>query len=264
MSTPESTRGIDQVAGFLRFTGRVLRGAMTVSSVRGIVGESLRQAGVLITGSVLVVFALVFALGLQCGIEGAYGARAVGAPSVTGAFTALCTLREVVPFAFGYMMAAKVGTGLVAELGAMRISEEIDALGVMGIDAIVFLCASRLLGTWLVLPFVYAGALSVGYFGSYLAVVEQIGETSGGGYFQVFWQFQSPLDVVYSAVKGMAMATFVVLVGLYYGYHATGGPVGVGRATARSMVVNILGVHVIGMIGTQAFWGGNPRAPIGG
>jgi phospholipid/cholesterol/gamma-HCH transport system permease protein len=62
----------------------------------------------------------------------------------------------------------------------------------------------------------------------------------------------------------MAMSTFVVLVGIYYGYTVTGGPVGVGRATAKSMVANILGVHIIGLLGTQLFWGNDPRSPIGG
>jgi phospholipid/cholesterol/gamma-HCH transport system permease protein len=69
---------------------------------------------------------------------------------------------------------------------------------------------------------------------------------------------------VYSTAKGMLMATFVVVVGCYYGYYASGGPVGVGVATARSMFVNIVGIHVIGLLTTQIFWGANARAPIGG
>ncbi len=236
------------------FGGRVLKFA----------GETLRQAGVLVVGSVLIVMMLVFILGLQCGIEGAYAARTIGSPSVSGAFTALCDLREVTPYAFGYMMAAKVGTGFVAELGSMRISDEIDALEVLGLDSLVYLCATRLLGMWLVLPFVYIAAISFGFVGSYIAVVRQIGEVSPGGYFRIFWQFQNPVDLIYSAIKGMSMATFIVIVGCYYGYNAGGGPVGVGKATAQSMVVNIIGIHAIGMLGTQLFWGGNPRAPIGG
>jgi phospholipid/cholesterol/gamma-HCH transport system permease protein len=247
----------------LAFCGRILAGIFSGRVLR-FFGETLRQAGILVTGSVLIVLVLVFTLGLQCGIEGAYASRTIGAPSVAGAFTALCDLREVTPYAFGYMMAAKVGTGFVAELGSMRISDEIDALEVLGLDSVVYLCATRLLGMWLVLPFVYVAAISVGFLGSYIAVVRQIGEVSAGGYFQIFWQFQNPVDLVYSAIKGMSMATFIVLVGCYYGYNAGGGPVGVGTATARSMVVNIIGIHAIGMLGTQLFWGGNPRAPIGG
>ena len=248
---------------WLRFCGQVLGDVYSLRVMR-FFGEALRQAGILVVGSVLIVLGLVFILGLQCGIEGAYGSRAVGSPSTVGAFTALCDLREITPYAFGYMMAAKVGTGMVAEIGSMRISDEIDALEVMGFNSMLYLCATRLLGMWMVLPFVYIIAVAAGFMGSYIAVVQQIGEVSAGGYFQIFWQFQSPMDLVYSSVKGMLMATFVVLVGVYYGYNVSGGPVGVGRATAKSMVMNIFGIHIIGMLGTQIFWGGNPRAPIGG
>ena len=95
-------------------------------------------------------------------------------------------------------------------------------------------------------------------------MVQQIGEVSRGGYLDIFWMFQNPQDLLYSLSKGMVMATAIVLVGCYYGYHASGGPVGVGTATAKSMVLNIVLVHLIGMLGTQLFWGANPRAPIGG
>ncbi len=227
-------------------------------------GEALRQAGLLILSSTLVIWGLIFIIGLQCGIEGAYFNRAVGSPAYAGVFAAWCDLRELVPYAFGYMMAAKVGTGIVAEIGSMRISDEVDALEVMGISSMTFLCATRLLAAWMVLPFMYLAGIGAGFFASYLAVVEQIGEVSSGGYFLIFWMFQNPPDLLFSVIKAMAMATVIVLVGCYYGYTASGGPVGVGTATAKSMVLNIVMVHLIGMLGTQIFWGANPRAPIGG
>jgi phospholipid/cholesterol/gamma-HCH transport system permease protein len=227
-------------------------------------GEALRQSGILIIGSTIVIWGLVFVIGLECGIEGAYFTESTGTPAYSGVFTAWCDLRELVPYAFGYMMAAKVGTGIVAELGAMRISDEIDALEVMGIDSMTFLCATRLLAAWLVLPFMYLAAIGMGFLASYIAVVQQIGYVSSGGYFLIFWQFQNPPDFLYSLIKAMFMATAIVLVGCYYGYNASGGPVGVGTATAKSMVLNLVLVHLIGMLGTQVFWGANPRAPIGG
>ena len=227
-------------------------------------GEVLRQAGVLILGSTLVIWGLAFTLGLQCGIEGAYFNRSVGAPAYAGVFSAWCDLREIIPYAFGYMMSAKVGTGLVAEIGAMRITDEIDALEVMGISSMTFLCATRLLAAMMVLPFMYIAAIGVGFFASYLAVVQQIGEVSSGGFFLIFWMFQNPPDLLYSLIKAMSMAIIIVVVGCYYGYTASGGPVGVGTATAKSMVVNTVMVHLVGMLGTQIFWGANPRAPIGG
>jgi phospholipid/cholesterol/gamma-HCH transport system permease protein len=256
----------DWIANFgeiAKFCGRVL-GQVFGLRVFRFFGEALRQAGILILSSTLVIWGLVFIIGLQCGIEGAYFNRSVGAPAYAGVFSAWCDLRELVPYGFGYMMAAKVGTGIVAELGSMRISDEIDALEVMGIDSMVFLCATRLLAAWLVLPFIYIAAVGAGFFASYLAVVQQIGEVSSGGFFLVFWMFQNPPDLLYSVIKGMVMATAIVLVGCYYGYNASGGPVGVGTATAKSMVMNIVLVHLIGMLGTQVFWGANPRAPIGG
>jgi len=256
----------DWIANFgeiAKFSGRVM-GQVYGLRVFRFFGEALRQAGILILSSTLVIWGLVFIIGLQCGIEGAYFNRSVGAPAYAGVFAAWCDLRELVPYAFGYMMAAKVGTGIVAELGSMRISDEIDALEVMGIDSMLFLCATRLLAAWMVLPFMYIAGVGAGFFASYLAVVQQIGEVSSGGFFLIFWMFQNPPDLLYSVIKGMVMATAIVLVGCYYGYTAGGGPVGVGTATAKSMVLNIVLVHLIGMLGTQVFWGANPRAPIGG
>src|SRR3989442_1408239 len=249
--------------GISKFGARVVRDVWGGRVLR-FFGESLSRAGILIMSSTLVIWGLVFSIGLQSGIEGAYFTRSQGTPAYAGVFAAWCDLRELVPYAFGYMMAAKVGTGFVAELGSMRISDEIDALEVMGIDSMTFLCATRLLAAWMVLPFMYIAAIGAGFFASYLAVVQQIGEVSSGGFFLIFWMFQNPPDLLYSVIKAMAMATAIVLVGCYYGYNASGGPVGVGTATAKSMVLNIVLVQMIGMLGTQLFLGANPRAQIGG
>src|SRR3954463_16168611 len=110
----------------LRVMGDVCRGR-----VFRFFGETLRQAGILILSSTLIIWGLVFIIGLECGLEGAYFPRSQGTPAYAGVFSAWCDLRELVPYGFGYMMAAKVGTGIVAELGSMRISDEIDALEVM-------------------------------------------------------------------------------------------------------------------------------------
>jgi len=261
---------LDVPRGWLDSFGEVARFASRVSGlvysgrVMPYFGEALRQAGILIFGSALIIWAFVFILGLQCGLQGAYFFRAQGVPGYAGLFAAWCDLREALPYAFGYILAAKVGTGIVAELGAMRISDEIDALEVMGIPPVTFLAGTRLLAAWIAFPFMYLVGIGVMYFASYFSVVEQIGDVSSGGYLLIFWMFQDPLDLTFSLIKGMVMATAIVLVGCYYGYTASGGPVGVGTATAQSMVVNIILVHIIGMLGTVIFWGSTPRAPIGG
>src|SRR6202011_4507853 len=193
------------------FCGKVL-GQIFGLRVFRFFGEALRQSGILILSSTLVIWGLVFIIGLQCGLEGAYFDRSVGAPAYAGVFAAWCDLRELVPYAFGYMIAAKVGTGIVAELGSMRISDEIDALEVMGINSITFLCATRLLAAWIVLPFMYIAAIGAGFLASYLVVVQQIGDVSSGGFGLIFWIFQNPPDLLYSLMKAMAMATVIVLV----------------------------------------------------
>ncbi len=249
-----------EIAGF---AGQVLRDVYGLRVFR-FFGETLRQAGIIIISSTLIIWAMMFIIGLQCGTVGAYFTESTGASAYAGVFSAWCGLREFIPYAFGYIMSAKVGTGIVAEIGAMRISDEIDALEVMGLNSITFLCATRLLAAWLVLPFIYISGIAAAFLASYIAVVKQVGSVSSGGYLLIFWQFQNPTDFMYSTIKAMVMATAIVLVGCYYGYNASGGPVGVGTATAKSMVLNLVLVHIIGMLGTQVFWGANPRAPIGG
>jgi phospholipid/cholesterol/gamma-HCH transport system permease protein len=241
----------------------VTRGVLS-GRVRRYFVEVIRQATIFATGSVALVLALVFSFGLVIGIEASYGARLVGAPSAAGLATAIGDLREILPYAFGYMMAAKVSTGYVAEIGTMRITEEIDALDVMGMDSPLFLCSTRLLAVWLILPFLYGIAVLTAYIGSFISVVLEVGQVSAGGYLDLFWKFQSPNDFLFSGIKGLAMATFVVLVGCYYGFKVRGGPVEVGRATAAAMIVNLIGIHVIGILGSQLFWGGSPHLPIGG
>ena len=139
---------LDSLGEIARFGSRVA-GLVYSGRVCDYFGESLRQAGILVFGSALIIWAFVFLLGVQCGLIGAYFVRAQGAPSYAGVFSAYCDLREALPYAFGYILSAKVGTGIVAEIGAMRISDEIDALEVMGIPPVTFLAATRLLGAWI-------------------------------------------------------------------------------------------------------------------
>ncbi|HEX9482604.1 MAG TPA: ABC transporter permease, partial [Solirubrobacteraceae bacterium] len=189
---------LEAASEIAQFTGKVIGDVWSLRVMR-FFGETLRQAGILIVFSTLVIWSLVFITGLNtCGIQGAYFTESTGAPTYAGVFAAWCNLREAIPYAFGYMMSAKVGTGIVAELGAMRISEEIDALEVMGINSVTFLCATRLLAAWIVLPFMYIGAIGVAYLASYIAIVRQIGYVSSGGYLLVFWQFQNAPDLLFS------------------------------------------------------------------
>jgi phospholipid/cholesterol/gamma-HCH transport system permease protein len=226
--------------------------------------EILRQTGILITGTTVVIVGLVFVIGGECGLFAVYLLRPLGASSFVGAATGLCGLREMWPYMFAYIFAAKVGCGLVAEIGSMRISEEIDALEAVAVDPMSYIVATRLLAVWMTVPLMYAVAMVFGTIGSGLVTVVQLPSVSLGQWATLHWAAQSLTDNLFSLIKVMTFATVIALVGMYYGYRAKGGAVGVGAATARSMVVNLVLIHVIGAALTNVFWGSNARTTIGG
>lgn len=242
-----------------KFSVRTVR---NFPDLRHYVGEVFHQAGVLILSSGLIVWFMQFMVGTMCATEASYTLKQVGAPLYSAIFTDYCGLREMSPYMWAYIFAAKVGCGLVAEIGSMRIADEIDAMEVMGVKSLSYLVGTRILAAWLAMPFLFIVGLGMSYIAMYLVVVVQLGDVSSGGYLYIFWLYQNPLDIIYATLKVIAMGTCVIFVGCYYGYNASGGPVGVGQATAKSMMVNMVLVHIISTLGTQLFWGLAPNAPI--
>jgi phospholipid/cholesterol/gamma-HCH transport system permease protein len=260
---PAPTEGIKNVLGSVgeiaRFSGSVIR---SLPDVRKYSTEVFHQAGILILSSGLIIWVMQAVMGTVCGTEAGYTLKQIGAPIYSGVFNAYCGLREMAPYMWGYIFAAKVGCGLVAELGSMRISDEIDAMEVMGIKSRSYLVGTRILAVWIAMPFLYTVGLGVMYLTEYLTTVVSLAGVSSGGYLYIFWLYQNPLDFMYSMGKVMAMGTVITFVGCYYGFTASGGSVGVGRNTAKSMMLNMVLIHIVGVLGTQLFWGLSPNAPI--
>lgn len=225
--------------------------------------EVFHQAGILILSSGLVIWFMQFMVGTMCGTEASYTLKQVGAPLYSGIFADYCGLREMSPYVWAYIFAAKVGCGLVAEIGSMRIADEVDAMEVMGVNSRSYLVGSRIAAAWIAMPFLFLVGLGMMYISLYLVIVVQLGNVSAGGYLYIFWLYQNPFDILAATLKVMAMGTCVVFVGCYYGFTASGGPVGVGKSTAKSMMLNMVLVHIISTFGTQLFWGLHPNAPIG-
>lgn len=252
---------LTEAAEIGQFVGRTL---MELRGVWRYSAEILRQAGILITGSAAIIIFMVFMMGVVCGTEANYVLRGYGATVYSGVFTSYCAIREMIPYMFGYILSAKVGCGLAAELGSMRIQDEIDAMESMGINPIRYVVATRLVAAWIVLPFIWILATAAHYVGNYLILIVQIGEVSQGGWENVHWTFSTPIDYFYSLSKIMVTGTVIVMLGMFYGYRASGGPVGVGTATAKSMILNLILLHVLGAAMTMLFWGLEPNAPVGG
>ena len=248
-------------------------GAIVAFGIRGFAGipRSLKYireiwwyAAFLAIGSTPVALAITYISGSECSVEGYYSlAQLGGAQSLVGIFNALCDTREITPLFFGFAIGAKVGCGIVAELGTMRINQEIDALETMGIPSVVYLVSTRFVASLAVLPLMYVFALDTSYIASWVVQRFQFGgQVSAGVYFDYFWRFANLQDLGFSVLKAVVFAVIVIVVAVYQGYHARGGAVGIGRAVARTMAISLVMVVVFNAGMTELFWGHNPNFPI--
>ena len=244
------------------YFGFIWRGTLGMRHVGQYSAEVLRQTALIATASVLVIVWITFLTGATCGVTGSAISRAIGAGIAGPIFSAFCTTREVVPFIFGFIVAAKIGGGIVAQLGAMRVSEEVDAMDVMGVPSITYLISTRMLAAMLMLPVAYLVGMAAAHGGAWLASLVRGAEVSQGTWEFAFYPAIDPADLLYSLIKGVVLSGAVVATALYYGYRVTGGPVEVGEATARSMAVNLMVVTILNMLMTFIFWGFNPNLPV--
>jgi len=221
-------------------------------------------AAFLAIGSTPIALVLTYFTGSECSVEAYYSLSQIGAQSLAGVFNAICDTREITPLFFGFAIGAKVGCGLVAELGTMRVNEEIDALEVMGIPSKIYLVSTRMLACFMVLPFMYLLSLGVSYVGSYVVQMFQIpsGSISSGVYNDYFFRFLNVEDLIFSMIKAVVFAFLIVCVAVYYGYNVTGGAVGIGKAVAKTMATALVVTVVVNALLTQIFWGNNPNLPI--
>jgi phospholipid/cholesterol/gamma-HCH transport system permease protein len=216
-----------------------------------------------IGGSVGVIAFLTFFTGTEVGLEGYQGLQQIGIAAFSGFVSAYFNTREIAPLVSALALTATVGAGFTAQLGAMRISEEVDALEVMGIPSIVYLVATRLIaGLVAVIP-LYIIGLVASYFATRVVVTEFFHQ-SGGTYDHYFHTFLVPGDVFYSFLKVIIFSIVIMLIHCYYGYFAKGGPAGVGVAVGRAVRTSIVAVNVIDLFLSLAIWGANTTVRIAG
>jgi phospholipid/cholesterol/gamma-HCH transport system permease protein len=255
------TRAMEGIGDFGLFSVRAV-GAL--AGVWHYTSEILRQTGILIVGSTLAALSLPFIIGGECSLYGDYFLRSAGAQDYLGLVTSYCAGRGVVPLFFGYIFAAKVGCGLVAEIGSMRISEELDAFESVGVDPMRFVVATRIAGVALFVVAIFPLASLATSIGAELTALHQLQTVSKGGFLAAHWNLQGVGDLAFTFTTLGMIALSNTLVACYYGYRVRGGPVEVGTATSRSMVVNLVLIHVIYATMIAIWYGINPYLPIGG
>lgn len=211
-------------------------------------------------GTIGVVFAMSAVSSTQVGLEGYRGLDLLGLTPLSGLVSAMINTRELAPLVASIALAAKVGTGFTAQLGAMRISDEVDALESMAVRSLPFLVSTRMAAAFISVVPLYVVGLSASYVATRIAVVT--GEGQSGGTYDFYFQLMlSGTDVAYSLVKALLFAMVVTLVHCYYGYYATGGPEGVGKAAGRALRTSIVSITMLDLLLTLAFWGLSPSLP---
>lgn len=211
-------------------------------------------------GTIGVVFAMSFVSSTQVGLEGFRGLDLLGMTPMAGLMSAMVNTREVAPLVASIALAAKVGTGFTAQLGAMRISDEVDALESMAVRSLPFLVSTRMAAAFVSVVPLYVVGLSASYVATRIAVVTGEG-LSGGTYDFYFQLLLNGQDVALSLSKAVIFAVIVTLVHSYYGYYASGGPEGVGKAAGRALRSSIVLITTVDLFLTLAFWGLSPSLP---
>jgi phospholipid/cholesterol/gamma-HCH transport system permease protein len=216
-----------------------------------------------IGGTVGVITALAFFTGTEVGLQGYAALNQIGTAAFSGFVSAYFNTREIAPLVAGIALAATVGCGFTAQLGAMRISDEIDALEVMAVPSLPFLVTTRLVaGLLAVIPLYVIGLLAS--YGATRTIVTFFFEQSSGTYDHYFGLFLPPYDILWSFGKVLIFATMVMLIHCYYGYHASGGPAGVGVAVGRAVRTSIVVINIADLMLGLAIWGATTTVRIAG
>ncbi|NNH70754.1 ABC transporter permease [Nocardia uniformis] len=205
-------------------------------------------------GTVAVLAFLGIAVGGSIGVEGFTALNMVGMGPLTGFVSAYANTREMAPMVAAIGFAAQAGCRMTAEIGAMRISEEIDALEAIGIRPVPFVVTTRVIAGAITIVPLYLLTLILSYL-SCATVVNVLHGQSSGTYYHYFDAFLQPADVLASLVKATVFVVVIILIHGYQGFYATGGPEGVGRASGRAIRASLVLVVILDMIMTIAFWG---------
>jgi phospholipid/cholesterol/gamma-HCH transport system permease protein len=216
-----------------------------------------------IGGTVGVITFLAFFTGTEVGLQGYSALNQIGTSAFAGFVTAYFNTREVAPLVGALALSATVGAGFTAQLGAMRVSEEIDALEVMSVPSVPYLVTTRIIAGLIAVVPLYSVALLSSYACTRLIITGVYGQ-SGGAYDHYFTTFLIPSDIAISLVKVMAMSVVIMSIHCYYGYTASGGPAGVGRAVGRAVRLSLIAVLFTDLLLSLALYGNSDTLNISG
>jgi phospholipid/cholesterol/gamma-HCH transport system permease protein len=240
------------VRKYLREVLRLLAEVSFGSGALGVIG-----------GTIGVMIGMTVFTGVVVGLQGYAALNQIGTAAFTGFISAYFNTREIAPLVAGLALSATVGAGFTAQLGAMRVSEEVDALEVMGVPSLPYLVTTRIVAGVIAIIPLYAIGLVTSYLASREITVLVNGQ-SAGTYDHYFGLFLPPVDVLWSFVKVLVFSVLAILAHCYYGYRATGGPAGVGIAVGKAVRTAIVTISVTDLFLSLAIWGATTTVKVAG
>jgi phospholipid/cholesterol/gamma-HCH transport system permease protein len=249
---------IGRQSEFYAFTLRSIGDAIVhyrIEVVRQIALMSLSVGALaLIGGTVVVTAVLTLSVGGLVAAQVYNQLSGFSLEALTGFTAAYAGVRILAPVTAGFALAATIGAGATAQIGAMRISEEIDALEVMGIRSVAYLASTRVIAGVIVVIPLYCVGVVMAFTASRLGTTLVYGQSTGV-YDHYFNTFLIPTDLFWSLVQVIAMAFVLMLVHTYYGYTASGGPAGVGEAVGRAVRASLVSLMIVFLFTTLAAYG---------
>jgi phospholipid/cholesterol/gamma-HCH transport system permease protein len=216
-----------------------------------------------IGGTIGVMVGMTIFTGVVVGLQGYTALSQIGTAAFTGFISAYFNTREIAPLVAGLALSATVGSGFTAQLGAMRISDEVDALEVMGVPSLPYLVTTRVIAGFVAVIPLYVIGLLTSYLASREITVLFYGQ-SPGTYDHYFNLFLPPQDVLWSFGKILVFAVVIIMTHCYFGYRASGGPAGVGVAVGRAVRTAIVTVTLLDFFLSLAIWGTTTTVRIAG
>ena len=216
-----------------------------------------------IGGTIGVMVGLTIFTGVVVGLQGYTALSQIGTAAFTGFISAYFNTREIAPLVAGLALSATVGAGFTAQLGAMRISEEVDALEVMGVPSLPYLVTTRVIAGFVAVIPLYVIGLLTSYLASREITILFYGQ-SPGTYDHYFNLFLPPQDVLWSFGKILVFSVVIIMTHCYFGYRASGGPAGVGVAVGRAVRTAIVTVTLLDFFLSLAIWGTTTTVRIAG
>jgi phospholipid/cholesterol/gamma-HCH transport system permease protein len=216
-----------------------------------------------IGGTVVIVGFLTLATGSTLAVQGYSSLGDIGIEALTGFLSAFINVRIAAPVVVGIGLAATFGAGATAQLGAMRINEEIDALESLGIDPMKYVVGTRIIAGMIVLAPLYAIALTASFVACWFTTVVILGQSSGL-YQHYFSTFLNPIDLLWSFLQAFLMALMILLIHTYFGFFASGGPAGVGVAVGNAVRMSLIAVVTVTLLVSLAVYGANGNFNLSG